>query len=67
MLASLTKPCIIISMHLIEDMDFGLRRRTWMMVRRHCSVGIVEESIAGEIVHNIRVVDQRSRVLKTQK
>lgn len=45
-----------ISMHLIEDRDFSLRSRGSVMVGNLYSVGIVMESIIGDIVHRIRVV-----------
>jgi len=47
-------------MHLIEDRGLNLRNR----IRNLCGVGIVEESIKGEIVCNIRVVDHKYIVLK---
>lgn len=47
-------------MHQIEDMDIDLRRRT----RSPYGVGLVEEIIAGGIVHNSRVADLRYIVHK---
>jgi len=54
------QPCIGSSMHLIEDMDFSMRSRTRVMVRSPYNVRLVEERIARDILHNIRVVDRIS-------
>ena len=48
-------------MHLIEDRDFGLSKAR-VMIGRPYDVGLVEETIIGDIVHNIRVVDRGSIV-----
>jgi len=50
-------------MHLTKGSDYSLRSRTKMQDRILYSVGIVAKFIVGEIVHNIRVVDQRYTVL----
>eukprot|EP00253_Pinus_taeda_P027918 PITA_27918 len=43
--------------------DKKIRRKA----RSLCSVGLVEESIIGEIIHNIRVVDRKYIVLRRHK
>ena len=54
-------------MHLTKDMDFNLRSRIRMKVERLFSVGLVQESIIGEIVHNIRVVYHISTMLRRHR
>ena len=54
---------IISSMHQIEDKDIDLRST----IRNLCGVGLVEEIIIGDIVHNIRVVECRSTVIRRHK
>lgn len=55
------------SMPLTEDKDFGLRIITRVMAGSPCSFGLVEESIAKEIVHSIRVIDRRSIVQRKRR
>lgn len=55
------------SMHLIEDRDFSLRRKTRVMVGNLYSVGIVEERIVGDIVNNIRLVCLKSTAHKKRR
>jgi len=55
------------SMHITECRYFNSRRKIRVMVGIPCSVGLVQESIRGDIFHNIRVVDCRSKVLKRHR
>lgn len=55
------------SMHLTKGKDFSLRSRKRVMVGSLYNVGLAAKIIAGEIVHNIRVVDRKSTVLRRHK
>jgi len=52
------------SMHLIEDRYLCLRSITRVMVGIPYKFGLVEETIPAEIIHNIRVVDHISTVIR---
>jgi len=54
-------------MNLIKGRDFSLRRRTRVHDGRHYSIGLVGKIIVGDIVHNIRMVDRRSTVLRKRR
>jgi len=54
-------------MHLTEDKDFDMRSKIRMKVGSLCNVGLVEESIIGDISHNIWVVDHGSIVLRRHR
>jgi len=54
------------SMHLTKDNDFDLSRIR-MNVGSFYNVGLVVKIIAGEIVHNIKVVDSRSTMFRRHK
>jgi len=54
-------------MHLTEDRDFNLRRRTRVVIGNLYSDGLVMESIAREIFHNIRVAYYKSTTLSRHK
>jgi len=56
-----------ISMHLIEDRDFGLMSKVRMMVGGPCNVGLMEESITREIVHSIKAIERISIVLRRHR
>lgn len=55
------------SKHLTNDRDFDQRRKIRMKVGILCNVGFVENSIIGEIVHSIRVVDHGSIVIRKHR
>jgi len=54
-------------MHLTKGKDFSLRIRTRAMTGNLCSVGLVEDIITEDIVHNIMVADHRFIVLRRHR